>query len=439
VEIKSNFEPYKKQAEILENVISSESMHHVLVSSRQCGKTLMALNLLLYYAINHHDSYNVLVSPVFSQSKKSFMDLQKAAGYNNPLVVSANQSELIMQFWNGSVIRMLSAESRQNLRGFTVSGILVIDEAAYIDEIVWTEILKPTTLIRGKKVIFVSTPNGFNWFHKLFNWGEDDAYEDWNSYRITSYDNPYLDQNILDLAKLTIPEKSFQQEYLGVFVEGGGSLFDFQHCATLPGLQPGPQPNKQYYAGLDLAIANDFTVLTIIDQDGNLVDFYRTNGGTWEVIIVKVTEKIKKWRCKTLVEKNSIGSVVYEQLNKACPGLVTPFNTTQDSKIDIIEALKLSFSTWQIHLPVKEIVPDLHSELNLFTYKLLPSGKINYSAPGGYHDDCIVSLALANWHLRKSAKKGQYAVMSGANPMVKFNEKYQGSSNLDSEFVRYQG
>jgi hypothetical protein len=414
MEVRSNFVPYEKQIEVINGVLDSEATHHTLVSSRQSGKTLVSLNLLLYFAINVPDSYNVLVSPVFSQSKKSFLDLAKSAGSNNPLIASSNASELIMTFRNGSVIRMLSAESGQNLRGFTVSGLMVIDEAAFIPEDVWTTILRPTTIIRGKKVLFISTPNGNNWFKKIYDWGEDPDYKDWASYRITSYDNPYLDQDTLELARKTLPDKSYQQEYLGIFIEGSGSVFGgFGQCATLEYLETNPVAGKRYFAGLDLAVANDFTVLTILDDQGNLVDFYRKNKTSWEEIINDVIERINHWKCYTLVEKNSIGSVVYEQLNKACPNLVAPFTTSQDSKMNIIENLKLYFSEKKLRLPKKDVLSILHMELGMFTYKLLPSGKVSYGAPSGGTDDVVMSLAFATWALKAGSTRGTYAVYSG--------------------------
>jgi len=415
MEVKSNFIPYPKQMEVINGVLDSEATHHTLVSSRQSGKTLISLNLLLYYAINVPDSYNVLVSPVFSQSKKSFMDLAKAAGPNNPLIATSNASELIMTFKSGSVIRMLSAESGQNLRGFTVSGLLVIDEAAFIPEDVWTTILRPTTLIRCRKVLLISTPNGTNWFKKIFDWGLDPEYKDWNSYRITSYDNPYLDLDTLELARKTLPEKSYLQEYLGVFLEGGGNVFaGFGQCAILESLQTKPEAGKKYYAGLDLAVANDYTVLTVFNEDGDLVDFYRKNKTSWEEIIGEVTDRINHWKCYTVVEKNSIGSVVAEQLAKACPNLIEAFTTTNASKKDIIENLKLSFSDKLIRIPKKDVLSVMHMELGIFAYKMLPSGLISYSAPSGASDDIVMSLAFANRALTQGKSKGTYAVYSGA-------------------------
>jgi phage FluMu gp28-like protein len=418
MQISTNFNPYPKQQEVLASILDSEARHHVLVSSRQVGKTLLGLNLLLYYAINYPDSYNVLVSPVFAQSKKTFEDLVKAAGVKNPIVASTNSSDLIMRFRNGSLIRMVSGESDQNLRGFTVSGILVVDEAAFLPEHLWNYVLRPTTIIMGKKVLFISTPNGPNWFKDIYDYGIDPVFKDWISYRITSYDNPYLDKEILEMARLTLPEKAYQQEYLGVFVEGGGSVFEFGECALLPHLQFSPKPGVKYYAGLDLALSGDFTVLTVLDDEGNLVDFFRENKTSWESIVSKVAEKIKKWNCFTLVEKNSIGSVIYEQLQKLCgPNNVGAFITTQDSKQDIIEDLKLSFAKRHILIPTKDVLSILHLELSTFTYKMLPSGKVSYSAPSGMTDDCVMSLAIANRCLRTKKSKGTYAVYSGGRAL----------------------
>jgi phage FluMu gp28-like protein len=391
----------------------------------------MGLNLLLYYAINHPDSYNVLVSPVFSQSKKSFLDLSKACGKSNPLIESTNASELLMMFRNGSTIRMVSAESDDNLRGFTVSGILVIDEAAFMAENVWTEILSASTMIRGKKVLFISTPSGTNWFKRIFEFGDNEQLKDWNSYRITSFDNPYLARETLELARITLPEKSFLQEYLGVFIEGSGSVFGgFGQCAVLESLKTSPEPGRKYYAGLDLAIANDFTVLTVFDDNGDLVDFYRNNKTSWEEIILDVAERINKWRAHTVVEKNNIGSVIVEQLEKLCPNLIEAFTTTQDSKKDIVELLKISFTQKKIKIPKKEVIPTIHLELNSFNYKLSPNGKLSYSAPGGMTDDIVLSLCFSNKAFIEGIARGKYHTMSGGShtkglsEINKFNKTY---------------
>ena len=364
----------------------------------------MSYVLLLKWAIENPNSYCLLVSPIFSQSKKTFKDLARACGHDNPLVNSCNSADLIMTFKNGSTIRMVSAETDQNLRGLTITH-LVIDEAAYIKESLWTEVLKPACMIRGKKVLFVSTPRAKNWFHKAFEWGQDEAFPDWAAYRITTEENPYIPKEEIEQARKTLPQNTFLSEYLGVFLDDAGSVFSgYGKCCVLETFPAQRKEAEKYYAGLDLALANDYSVLTVFDTKGNMVDMFRENKTSWEQIIDKVSDRIKFWNCETLVELNSIGSVVYEILRKKHGSKVTSI-TTGTNKSDLIESLKNSLASGFLKLPIEDLFPELHTELSIFTYKVLPSGKLSYSAPGGMHDDIVMSMAFANKQLVHKANK----------------------------------
>ncbi len=39
--------------------------------------------------------------------------------------------------------------------------------------------------------------------------------------------------------------------------------------------------------------------------------------------------------------------------------------------------------------------------LSYIGYKTTASGNVQYGAPEGYHDDCVIALALAAWQLNK--------------------------------------
>jgi hypothetical protein len=411
IQIQSNFKPYPAQRRVLKAILEGPEKYHVLVSSRQVGKSLMALNLLLKFALETPNNYCMLVSPIFSQSKKAFLELMKAAGPDNPLIQSANATDLMMVFKNGSIIRMVSAETEQNLRGITLSH-LVLDECAYIKESLWTEVLSAATMIRGKKVLFISTPRAKNWFYHLFERGQDPEAKNWSSYRINSEENPYLNQEELEIAKKTLPPAVFLSEYMGIFTESSSGVFgEYEKCTKISQLSD-PIPGEKYYAGLDLALANDFTVLTILDSKGNLVHMFRENKTSWEQIIGKVDALIRKWDCQTLVELNSIGSVVHEQLKRSL-GTKIKSITTGSNKSDLIEALKLAFSDEKIAIPDERLMPELHLELSTFTYKILPSGKLSYGAPSGLHDDIVMSLAFA-WKNFQEGQAPQYAVKGKA-------------------------
>ena len=42
----------------------------------------------------------------------------------------------------------------------------------------------------------------------------------------------------------------------------------------------------------------------------------------------------------------------------------------------------------------------LTAEMRRYEYAAGPSGQVTYSAPSGYHDDCVMALALAVWGCR---------------------------------------
>ncbi len=71
---------------------------------------------------------------------------------------------------------------------------------------------------------------------------------------------------------------------------------------------------------------------------------------------------------------------------------VQPFTTTNASKAVIIEGLALAFEQGAIAILND---PVLLGELQAFAAEQLPGGTLRYSAPGGGHDDCVISLALA--------------------------------------------
>jgi hypothetical protein len=46
----------------------------------------------------------------------------------------------------------------------------------------------------------------------------------------------------------------------------------------------------------------------------------------------------------------------------------------------------------------------LIDELEAFGMDVTPSGHLIFSAPEGYHDDCVMSLAMAYWHIKGKTK-----------------------------------
>ena len=55
----------------------------------------------------------------------------------------------------------------------------------------------------------------------------------------------------------------------------------------------------------------------------------------------------------------------------------------------------------------------LTNEMKRYEYVISPSGGITYGAPSGYHDDCVMALALANHRRWESENVGRMLTVGG--------------------------
>ena len=406
--IVQGFTPHKKQQELIDLCLDNTTKYIIASVGRQWGKSFLAMNVLLKWALEDNGSISMWLAPIYGQSKKVFQELSNLLA-NTTLTKSINKSELTITFINGSIMYFRSAEREDNLRGNTLD-YLVVDEAAYIKDTVWSQVLRATVLVKGKKVLFLSTPRGRNWFYEMALRGESDEYIQYKTFKGSSFDSPYISEEELNEAKMSLPESIYRQEILAEFLEGSGEVF--QAIKTICHLSFYPQhiSNEKYYAGLDFGRQNDYTVLTILNSEGKMVDFYRERQKSWDIIISEVVVKLKKWKPITYVEVNSIGDVLFEQIKKQYAS-VQPFITNNDTKQNMIEDLIMGMNESKIMLPSPELNADLYKELSVFTYEYSPrTRKVKYGAPSGFHDDCVISLALAYQTFKKKATYGTYVV-----------------------------
>jgi len=402
----TGFTPHTKQRAMVNEIISSAAKYHVACVGRQFGKSLMAINLSLYWMINNGPVKVLWVSPVYSQTTKVQKELMQAIG-GSGIVKNCNYSDNYIRLKNGSEILFRSAEKYDNIRGLTVDyGIL--DEAAFMKEDAWKEAIKPVFLVKGKKVLFISTPKGKNWFHELFQLAKSTDYTNYKAYTGSSYDTPYIAIEEIEDAKKTLPPNVFQQEYLAKFIDSGGEVFSNLDKNTFTQY---PRPNGKVYCGIDLGKQEDFTVATFQDSAGQVVDIYRANNKEWTAMVNDIMQLVRRYSATVMVEVNSIGDVIYEQIKNQWQD-THPFVTTSKSKNEMIEGLILDMNESTVRIPDGQLFPWLLSELEVFTYSYNPKTRsIKYGHPTGLHDDCVISLAIVNYNRKQNKTLGTYAVM----------------------------
>ena len=402
------FTPHPKQLDIINSIINTDVKYHIVSVGRQFGKSLMGENILLYWAINEPKSKILWVSPIFAQSDKVHSEIESAI-YQSGIIKSSNHSKNQMILKNGTEIYFKSAENYQTIRGYSFNYV-IIDECAYVDENAWIQSIRPTMASQGKKALFLSTPKSKNWFYNLFQMGLSEEYSNYKSYKGSSYDSPYINQEEIEDARKTIPENIFKQEYLAEFLEGGGEVFTNLNSITF---EQYPTPMGKIYGGLDLAKQIDYSVLTLMDELGRVISITRTNKRDWSDIVNVMANEINRFNASVYVEVNSIGDMFFDLLNKRTKSIY-PFITTNNSKQEIIEGLILDVNERNIQIPNKILFPSLFEELSIFSYEYSPKSRsIKYGSPSGFHDDCVMSLAMANYSRKQNKMKGQYSYMIG--------------------------
>ena len=399
----TGFTPTPLQQKILDGVLNGSEKYHIVACGRQVGKTMLAMNLMLYWAINKPGSRIMFVSPIYQQSARVHKQLYAAIA-DSGIVASNNFSSNEIVLNTGSTIIFRSAERYDSARGEAVT-YAILDEFAFMKEEAWTEVLRATVLVHGRKVLFLSTPKGKTLFYNLFLMGQSEDYKEYKSYTASSYETPFIDPSEIDEAKRTLPEAVFRQEYLAEFIDSGGEVFTDidKNCFSQWSKGVGP-----YYAACDIGRADDYTVMTVMDREGQIVEMYRKNLAEWSTMVNEMVQIAKKWNATVMVEENGVGSPIFSMI-KAQWQNTHPFITSAKSKNEIIEGMILDVNENTIKIPSKELFPALYSEMSIFTYEYNPKTRnIRYTHPPSAHDDTIIATAICNYNRKINKQLGSY-------------------------------
>lgn len=197
--------PHAMQREILTSPVRNQ----VFAGGRRVGKSQTGGHKLVPYAfttlaelpwlesIDKRREYWI-VGPEYSDAEKEFrvvwnslkrlgFEFDHPGSYNNPLA-----GELHISLWGGKFqVHGKSAKYPGTLVGEGVSGI-ICSEAAKLKPSVWPKMLRPTLADFLGWAYFGSTPEGRNWFYRLWDAGQDATKHDWASWRAPSWTNKHL-------------------------------------------------------------------------------------------------------------------------------------------------------------------------------------------------------------------------------------------------------
>lgn len=372
-----------------DEIARHEARFRVAACGRRFGKTRLGAALCIKTAADGGRAW--WVAPTYKVARVGWRLIRRLA-LQVP-AAAVHQAELSITLPGGGEIQVRSADNPDGLRGEGLD-FVVMDECAFILEEAWQESLRPALSDRAGRALFISTPKGRNWFWRLWQRCVDPAETEWQGWQLPTSANPFIAPAEIEAARWELPERVFAQEYLAEFLDDAGGVFRrVMEAATATALDK-PQASRVYVAGVDVADAADFTVISVMDAASReQVYLDRFNRVGYTVLEDRIEAVYRRWNVQTMViEDNSIGQPVIDHLQNRGMSIV-PFHTSAATKGPLLQALQSAFEHGEIRIlndPVQL------GELQAYESRRLASG-MSYSAPAGMHDDTVMALALS-WH-----------------------------------------
>lgn len=400
-QININIDLFPWQTDTLKLLENHPGKTIVVKSRRQVGKSILCEFAALKYCLSNNNTNVFYILPTYKQSSKVFNEISDMVS-NKFFTKKINSSEFYIKFINGSTFQMFSGQmSIAALQGWTVkrNGLLIIDEMAYLSEDV-IQTCMPWLNANNPNLLCVSTPlfeQGS--FYEFWCQGIDPNNEEVYAIDFSKYDTSMLlTEAKLQYYKKTLPSIKFKQMYEGEFATAEGSVFgDFKPCLYDNDYRPN---SDKVVFGIDWSsnVGQDYNAITIINYKKEVVDIIAFNDkeATYTIdLINKLASEYKP--TKIVCEKNSIGNIYIELLRKSLRNNnldipVEAFITTNESKSDIISTLQVAIQNADIKMPKND---ELMIQLSNYEMVVNANNKPIFNAAKGFHDDLVMSLAIA--------------------------------------------
>lgn len=397
------------------------SKRKAFVSGRRVGKSRTAAWLGLWKAISFAGADVLITAKAQRQSMELFNQIKKEMRQSDFSmdqwgVVRDTRTEIV--FDNGSrIICLPVGRDGSNIRGYG-SDLIIVDEAAFIEDSIFQEVLSPMLAVGQGTFVLLSTPFGKKGFlYHRFNDPE------WYTMQVPTAANPLISDDWIAEQKDLLTHTQFKQEILGQFDESSDSFFkreELMNCAVPSTV------NKQsdiVFLGVDPASqGGDSSVYVSIDDEGNIFDIEETKNLPLTDAMGRIKELDSYYGYnKILIDENGLGEGVVDKVKEDLGRKVEGFRFTNKSKQSLYNTLKNELQDGSIsfeYIPGKNNEPGnkMVSQCLELSYSYTSTGLVRITHPSGGHDDFSDALALAVWaKSRKSFARSDKASMRPFN------------------------
>ena len=424
------FHLYPFQEDLLTDF--TENRFIIINKSRQLGISTLVAAYALHMMLFNKDK-TILCVATKQETARNLIEKVQFMYNNLPTWMKGNKkpdsnNKLSLKLANGSQIIATSSASDSS-RSFALS-MLILDEAAFIENAksVYTSALP--TISTGGKVIALSSPHGIgNWFHQTYTNAEA-GLNDFKAIELKWNVHPERDKLWYDTEKNNMSNREFAQEYDCNFLGSGHTVVETELLGLYENnyvreprerrfmgndywIWEYPDYQKNYIVAADVSRGDggDYSAFHVIDVEGcEQVAEYKSQIGTREYGHMLTSVASEYNNALLVIENANIGwDVVNTVLEKGYSNLYfsprSYGDMTMDKWIDKMESEQtipgftnstktrpLVISKMESYIREKSFIfhsKRLLEELKVFIWK---NGKAQ--AQSGYNDDLILALGI---------------------------------------------
>ncbi len=429
---------------------------------RQFGKSTTVALMAAIFAESRPKSTVILVARSARQSEEL---LNTVAGILRRFVTGATYSTTKIELANGSRILALPSQPH-TIRGYAAD-LVVIDEAAYVDDAIWDAVFPMLNAAEGGgRLWMLSTPfRPAGFFYRL--WTAKD--NNWARFQVKAPDCPRISAEMIAEAKRTFTPAEFAREYLCEFAQAATAPYpqellrdsivrDLPDYLTTPVKYPllaAPRTARPHaFIGVDFGKEQDPSAMVIVEFvmeprgtvdaatrtplfDCGLVVRHMESpplGTEFLDVGARALQLARHPRlqghCTIVADANGPGNPVVEYMSR--PPLTAPLvpvKTTSGhamrkegkyynvSKSVLMDRLEYALRMKKVRIQQLPLTEPLLRELTLLEREERRSGNVVFSTPSArVHDDLAMALAMAVWWAWEV--HGHYLKREGPIPLV---------------------
>ena len=361
------------------------------------GKTVFAEICIIEYLCKNN-TFNAYISPTYSQGRKVYKELVSLLEPTG-IIKKANSSTLTIETIYDSTFQAFSMDSPNSIRGYTVSGILVLDECAFFPDTLtdgrepWSSVIMPITKARKPKVLIISTPKGRRGFYYDMYLKAVAGENGYKEISATIFDDELLTPEEIEEIRKSVSPLAFQEEFECKFLDSSLTFFrGFEDCFSDYVFND----REPIYVGVDLSsTGEDATVVTLTNKSMQVKQYVVE--GTLDQKYTKIANIINGIPnlVAAYLENNGVGSPMINQIRKLVnnKSKLHEWTTTNSSKEEIVSEMAVAIANKDIHFNNDN--KQLYAELGQFIVKYTKTGKMQFEAMSGKHDDMVLSACIS--------------------------------------------